>query len=108
MVLRATVTEPGEPWGCRQKTRHRNSEMWLLRRTDGIHRNGCARHLTFYNYVLPSELVELCFVSFQGVDLAATDKSEVRALLDAFPRAISGCRVFYHVVCGTHCVAQCS
>src|ERR1700738_4026556 len=74
---------------------------------DGIRRDCRAGYLTIHNYILSGELVELGFVSLQGVDLA-TDKSEVRALLDAFPRAFCGCRVFHHVVCTTHRVAHCS
>src|SRR5216683_4420626 len=80
--------------------------MWSLGRTDGIHRNDCAGYLTLHNDTLSCELVELGFVSLQGVDLAATDESIVRAPLDAFPRALSSCRVFHHVMCAAHSVAH--
>jgi hypothetical protein len=46
-----------------------------------------------------SELVKLCLVPLQGVDLATTDEDKVRALLDSFPRALRCCRAFHHVVC---------
>jgi hypothetical protein len=56
--------------------------------------------------MLSGELVELSFVSLQGVNLAPTDESEIRALLDAFASALCRSLPLHHVMRTTHRVAH--